>query len=40
MFQKKDLPKDMKLWDDMFLKVMGGPDPKQIDGLAPAEGRG
>lgn len=33
MFQKKDLPEDRKLWDDIFLKVMGGPDPKQIDGL-------
>lgn len=33
MFQKKDLPEDRKRWDDIFLKVMGGPDPKQIDGL-------
>lgn len=33
MFQKKDLPEDRQLWDDIFLKVMGGPDPKQIDGL-------
>ncbi len=33
MFQKKDLPEDKRLWDDIFLKVMGGPDPKQIDGL-------
>lgn len=33
MFQKKDLPEDKGLWDDIFLKVMGGPDPKQIDGL-------
>jgi 2-methylaconitate isomerase len=33
MFQKKDLPEDKKLWDEIFLKVMGGPDPKQIDGL-------
>ena len=30
---KKDLPEDKRLWDDIFLKVMGGPDPKQIDGL-------
>jgi len=33
MFLKKDLPEDKRLWDDIFLKVMGGPDPKQIDGL-------
>lgn len=33
MFLKKDLPEDQSLWDDIFLKVMGGPDPKQIDGL-------
>lgn len=33
MFQKKDLPEDRTLWDEIFLKVMGGPDPKQIDGL-------
>ncbi|HWR61473.1 MAG TPA: PrpF domain-containing protein [Clostridia bacterium] len=33
MFLKKDLPEDRSLWDDIFLKVMGGPDPKQIDGL-------
>ena len=33
MFLKKDLPEDKMLWDDIFLKVMGGPDPKQIDGL-------
>lgn len=33
MFLKKDLPEDKRLWDDLFLKVMGGPDPKQIDGL-------
>lgn len=33
MFLKRDLPEDRSLWDDIFLKVMGGPDPKQIDGL-------
>lgn len=33
MFMKKDLPEDISLWDDIFIKVMGGPDPKQIDGL-------
>jgi len=33
MFMKKDLPEDKSLWDDIFIKVMGGPDLKQIDGL-------
>lgn len=33
MFLKGDLPEDRSLWDSIFLKVMGGPDPKQIDGL-------
>jgi len=33
MFNKNDLPKDREKWDEIFLKVMGGPDPKQIDGL-------
>jgi len=33
MFLKSDLPEDRALWDELFLKVMGGPDPKQIDGL-------
>ncbi|MEA4960741.1 2-methylaconitate cis-trans isomerase PrpF family protein [Lutispora sp.] len=33
IFQRKDLPVNKELWDNIFLKVMGGPDPKQIDGL-------
>lgn len=30
---KSDLPEDRSVWDSIFIKVMGGPDPKQIDGL-------
>jgi len=33
ILQKKDLPGDKKQWDEIFLKIMGSPDPKQIDGL-------
>lgn len=33
MFLKKDLPENQDEWNDIFLKVMGNPDPKQIDGL-------
>ena len=33
IFHKKDLPEDRTLWADIFLKVMGTPDPKQIDGM-------
>lgn len=32
-FHEKDLPEDRALWDDIFLKVMGTPDVKQIDGM-------
>lgn len=32
-FHEKDLPEDKSLWDDIFLKVMGTPDIKQIDGM-------
>lgn len=32
-FHEKDLPQDKSLWDDIFLKVMGTPDVKQIDGM-------
>lgn len=32
-FHKKDLPEDRGLWKDIFLKVMGSPDLKQIDGM-------
>lgn len=33
IFHEKDLPEDKGLWDDIFLKVMGTPDVKQIDGM-------
>lgn len=33
IFCEKDLPRDKRQWDNIFLKVMGSPDPKQIDGL-------
>lgn len=33
MFHKKDLPADRAEWKDIFLKVMGTPDVKQIDGM-------
>jgi 2-methylaconitate cis-trans-isomerase PrpF len=33
MFRKEDLPESREEWDSIFLKVMGDPDPKQIDGL-------
>lgn len=32
-FHEKDLPEDKSLRDDIFLKVMGTPDVKQIDGM-------
>ena len=32
-FHKKDLPEDRTLWNEIFLRVMGSPDPKQIDGM-------
>lgn len=32
-FHEKDLPQDKTLWDEIFLKVMGTPDVKQIDGM-------
>lgn len=32
-FHKKDLPSDELLWDNIFLKLMGTPDVKQIDGM-------
>lgn len=32
-FHEKDLPEDKRLRDDIFLKVMGTPDVKQIDGM-------
>jgi hypothetical protein len=33
MFHKEDLPENREEWDQIFLQVMGSPDPKQIDGL-------
>jgi 2-methylaconitate cis-trans-isomerase PrpF len=33
IFHEKDLPEDKGLWDEIFLKVMGTPDVKQIDGM-------
>lgn len=35
-FHEKDLPKDKSLWNDIFLRVMGSPDIKQIDGMGGA----
>lgn len=32
-FHEKDLPEDKSKWDEIFLKVMGSPDVKQIDGM-------
>ncbi len=32
-FHEKDLPEDKSGWDKIFLKVMGTPDVKQIDGM-------
>src|SRR6056297_1452443 len=33
IFHKKDLPENREEWKDIFLKVMGTPDVKQIDGM-------
>jgi Uncharacterized protein conserved in bacteria len=33
IFHEEDLPKDQSKWDGIFLKVMGTPDVKQIDGM-------
>lgn len=35
-FHKKDLPEDQRIWPELFMKVMGTPDPKQIDGMGGA----
>jgi 2-methylaconitate cis-trans-isomerase PrpF len=32
-FQEKDLPSDKAEWPEIFMKVMGTPDVKQIDGM-------
>lgn len=36
VFHKRDLPKDRSLWKEIFLKTMGSPDLKQIDGMGGA----
>lgn len=33
LFHERDLPEDRKQWNEIFLKVMGTPDVKQIDGM-------
>ena len=33
LFHREDLPVDTKAWDEIFLQVMGNPDPKQMDGM-------
>lgn len=33
MFKCEDLPESQTEWDEIFLQVMGNPDPKQIDGM-------
>lgn len=35
-FHEKDLPDDKEKWPELFLKVMGTPDKKQIDGIGGA----
>ena len=32
-FHAEDLPKDENEWPEIFMKVMGTPDVKQIDGM-------
>lgn len=36
VFHKKDLPEDESRWEEIFLRAMGAPDPKQIDGMGGA----
>ena len=36
VFHKKDLPEDESRWEALFLRAMGTPDPKQIDGMGGA----
>ncbi len=35
VIQEKHLPKDRKLWDEIFLAAIGSPDPygRQLDGM-------
>lgn len=35
-FHEKDLPADRSQWKSLFLKVMGSPDKKQVDGMGGA----
>ena len=35
-FHREDLPEDEQLWPALFMKVMGTPDKKQIDGMGGA----
>lgn len=35
-FKEKDLPENKEEWPELFLKVMGSPDVKQIDGMGGA----
>jgi len=35
-FHEKDLPADRSQWKSLFLRVMGSPDKKQIDGMGGA----
>ena len=35
-FHRKDLPEDVAIWPKLFMKVMGTPDSKQIDGMGGA----
>ena len=32
-FHEEDLPEDQNEWPEIFMKVMGTPDVKQIDGM-------
>ena len=32
-FHKGDLPPDRKDWESIILQGIGGPDPKQLDGV-------
>lgn len=36
MFLRGDLPDDRSAWDSIFLQAIGGPDPKQMDGVGGA----
>ena len=34
LFHREDLPENPKAWNEIFLQVMGNPDPKQVPGTA------